>query len=67
LGLHFFGEDLWEWLTLWPKMGPFWQISHTLGMFFSLWFVFYTIKTDPAQPFFPDFEKPPERGGRGKP
>jgi hypothetical protein len=36
LGFHFFGEDLCEWLTLCPKTGPFWQMSHTLGMLFSL-------------------------------
>ncbi len=36
LGFHFLGEDLWEWLTLCPKTGPFWQISHTFGMVVSL-------------------------------
>ena len=36
LGFHFFGDDLWEWLTLCPKTGPFWQISQTFGMVVSL-------------------------------
>jgi tetratricopeptide (TPR) repeat protein len=36
LGFHFFGDDLWEWLTLCPKTGPFAQISHTFGMVVSL-------------------------------
>jgi len=36
LGFHFFGEALWEWLTLCPKTGPFSQISHTFGMVVSL-------------------------------
>ena len=36
LGFHFLGEDLWEWLTLCPKDGPFPQISHTFGIFVSL-------------------------------
>jgi len=36
LGFHFFGEALWEWLTLCPKMGPFSQISQTFGMVLSL-------------------------------
>jgi hypothetical protein len=36
LGFHFFGEALWEWLTLCPKIGPFSQISQTFGMFGSL-------------------------------
>jgi hypothetical protein len=40
LGFHFLGDDLWEWLTLWPKTGPFAQISQTFGMVvsLSLWF-----------------------------
>ena len=36
LGFHFLGEDLWEWLTLWPKTGPLAQISQTFGMVLSL-------------------------------
>jgi len=36
LGFHFFGEDLWEWLTLCPKTGPFAQIAQTFGMVVSL-------------------------------
>src|SRR5512139_251518 len=32
LGFHFFGDDLWEWLTLCPKTGPLAQISQTFGM-----------------------------------
>jgi len=40
LGFHFFGEDLWEWLTLCPKTGPFWQISQTFGMVVALSFRF---------------------------
>jgi tetratricopeptide (TPR) repeat protein len=36
LGFHFFGDDLCEWLTLCPKIGPFSQISHTFGMVVSL-------------------------------
>ena len=32
LGFHFFGEDLWEWLTLCPKTGPLAQIAQTFGM-----------------------------------
>ena len=35
-GFHFFGEALWEWLTLCPKIGPFSQISQTFGMIVSL-------------------------------
>jgi hypothetical protein len=36
LGFHFFGEALWEWLTLCPKIGPFSHISQTFGMVDSL-------------------------------
>jgi hypothetical protein len=36
LGFHFLGEDLWEWLTLCPKTGPFSQISQTFGMVVTL-------------------------------
>ena len=36
LGFHFLGEDLWEWLTLCPNTGPFWQIAQTFGMVVAL-------------------------------
>jgi len=49
LGFHFFGEDLWEWLTLCPKTGPFSQISQTFGMVVSLSFELSRIyTTNPA-------------------
>lgn len=38
-GFHFLGDALWEWLTLCPKTGPFWQISHTFGIFVSLFVI----------------------------
>lgn len=36
LGFHFLGDDLWEWLTLCPNTGAFWQISQTFGMVLTL-------------------------------
>ena len=52
-GLHFFLEALCEWLRLCPKIGPFPQISHVLGIvrLFSywLWNQIYTTKREKSQ------------------
>ena len=51
LGFHFFGEALWEWLTLCPNIGLFPQTSHCFGMIVLFKGLLYTTNGPSAQDY----------------